>query len=293
VHAAFYQLPRQIDRWPSTSVIGAPLCDMSIMVVDPDRRVLPRGCPGELAVGGAGVMLGYLNRDELTRDRITVIEGQRVYLTGDLGVMTRSGELEYIDRLDSQVQVRGHRIELAEVERALLNSEYVDAACVLTLGEGVARHLVGFVVLRTDTPVTEILRFMRSQLPSYMVPARLVPVPGLPMTVNGKTARPALLSMAHSRDDATRRAEIDDFHQMEVQISRIWADVLGHRRFDRHTRFFDAGGSSALLLSVSHEVRTRLRVNDLDVVDLFEHCTPATLAAFLHQSDSPERKAIR
>jgi hypothetical protein len=103
------------------------------------------------------------------------------------------------------------------------------------------------------------------------------------MTVNGKTARAALLSMAHSRDDATRRAEIDDFHKLEVQISRIWVDVLGHRRFDRHTRFFDAGGSSALLLSVSHEVRTRLRVNDLDVVDLFEHCTPAALAAFLHQ----------
>jgi amino acid adenylation domain-containing protein len=292
VHAAFYQLPEHIDRWPSSSLIGAPLCDMSIMVVDPDRRVLPRGCPGELAVGGAGVMSGYLNRDELTRDRITVIAGQRMYLTGDLGVMTRSGELEYIGRIDSQVQVRGHRIELAEVEQALLNSAYVDGARVLAVGEGVARHLVGFVVLGTDTPVAEILRFVGSQLPSYMVPVRLVPVPGLPMTLNGKTDRAALLRAAR-RHPAPRCHKMDDLHDLEVQVSQVWADVLGHRHFDRDTRFFDAGGSSALLLRVSQEVRTRLRVNDLDVVDLFEHCTPAALAAFLHQPNDHERKAIR
>jgi amino acid adenylation domain-containing protein len=291
VHAAFYQLPQQIDRWPSTSVIGAPLCDTSIMVVDPDRRVLPRGCPGELAVGGAGVMTGYLNGNDLTRDRIAVIEGQRMYLSGDLGVMAPSGVLEYIGRIDSQVQVRGHRIELAEVERALLNSGYVDAARVLAVGEGVARHLVGFVVLGTDTPVVEILRFVGSQLPSYMVPARLVPVPRLPMTVNGKMDRAALLCAARSHH-APRRHAMDDFHDLEVQVSQVWADVLGHRHFDRDTRFFDAGGSSALLLSVSHEVRTRLQVDDLDVIDLFEHCTPAALAAFLHHSDSRERKAI-
>ena len=126
-----------------------------------------------------------------------------------------------------------------------------------------------------------------------MVPARIVPVSDLPITVNGKTDRAALLRAAHSHDTLPRRAEMDDFHELEVQISQVWADVLGHRHFDRDTRFFDAGGSSALLLRVSHEVRTRLRVNDLDVVDLFEHCTPAALAAFLHQPDSRERKAIR
>lgn len=296
VHAAFYQLPRQIDRWPANSVIGVPLCDTSIVVVDPDRRVLPRGCPGELAVGGAGVMAGYLNRDDLTRDRITVIDGQRSYLTGDLGVMTQSGELEYIDRIDSQVQVRGHRIELSEVERVLLNCEHVERACVVAVGEGMERHLVGFVVVRTTARIAEILRFARSYLPSYMVPGRVIPVSSLPITVNGKTDRAALVRAAQSYDNAPRaprRADLDDFAELEVQISQVWADVLGHRRFDRDTRFFDAGGSSALLLRVSHELRNRVRVDDLNVIDLFEHCTPAALATFLYQPDSQELEAIR
>jgi amino acid adenylation domain-containing protein len=293
VHAAFYQLPRQIDRWPARSVIGAPLCDMSIMVVDPDRRVLPRGCPGELAVGGAGVMAGYLNRDDLTRDRITVIDGQRVYLTGDLGVMTQSGELEYIDRIDSQVQIRGHRIELAEVERALLNCPHADRACVVPVGEGLERHLAAFVVVRTDVPTAEILRFACSHLPCYMVPARVIPVSDLPITVNGKTDRAALIRAAFNRQNGPGRADLDDLAELEVRISQVWADVLGHRHFDRDTRFFDAGGSSALLLGVSHEVQTRLRVDDLNVIDLFEHCTPAALATFLYQPDPQRQKVIR
>jgi amino acid adenylation domain-containing protein len=299
VHAAFYELPRQIDLWPPNSVIGAPLCHMSFVVVDPERRVLPRGCPGELAVGGAGVMAGYLNRDDLTRKRIAVIEGERMYLTGDLGVLTQSGELHYIGRIDSQVQVRGHRIELSEVERVLLKCAHVDRACVVAVGEGMERHLVGFVVVKADTPIAEILRFVRLYLPSYMVPARVIPVSEFPITVNGKTDRAALITATHRHDPVSRasgacqRADLDDLAELEAQISRVWADVLGHRRFDRDTRFFDAGGSSALLLGVSHEVQTRLRVDDLNVIDLFEYCTPAALATYLHQPVSLGRRTIR
>ena len=207
--------------------------------------------------------------------------------------MTRSGELEYIGRIDSQVQVRGHRIELAEVERALLNSGYVDAACVLAVGEGVARHLVGFVVLGTDAPVVEILRFVGSQLPSYMVPARLVPVPRLPMTVNGKMDRAALLCAAHSHHAPRRHARWTTSTIWRSRSARYGrtSSVTGISIATRDSS--TPAGRRRSLLSVSHEVRTRLRVNDLDVVDLFEHCTPATLAAFLHHSDSRERKAIR
>ena len=102
---------------------------------------------------------------------------------------------------------------------------------------------VGFVVVTTDAPIVEILRFVRSQLPSYMVPGRIVPVSDLPMTVNGRWTGPrcCVRRTATTLHGAT---QMDDFHELEVQVSQIWADVLGHRHFDRDTRFFDAGGSS-------------------------------------------------
>jgi hypothetical protein len=163
---------------------------------------------------------------------------------------------------------------------------------VVAVGEGIQRHLVGFVVVRPDVRTDEILRFARSYLPSYMLPTCVIPVSEFPTTTNGKTDRAALIRAAHSHNAASRRPDMDDLAALEIRISQVWADVLGHRCFDRDTRFFDAGGSSALLLGVIHEMQARLRVDHLDVIDLFEHCTPAALATFLSQPDSLPRKAV-
>lgn len=279
VHATHYRVPSDPAEFSGLSIIGRPLVDTTMSVVDGNRRVLPRGVPGELAIGGPGVMSGYLNRDDLTTARVVDIEGERTYLSGDYGYLDHSGELIYLGRYDTQIQIRGHRVELGEVEFALLNSPLVRNACALVDGEGVSSELIAFVVLDTDSDVEALRQSLRASLPGYMIPARVLAIPEMPKTMNGKADRDALrraLSEYHA--DGAHTPPSDD---LERQIADLWSELLGHDDFDSATRFFDAGGSSALLVAMATGIRTRLGVPDLDIVDLFEYCTPASLAGHL------------
>ncbi|ADG97810.1 amino acid adenylation domain protein [Segniliparus rotundus DSM 44985] len=294
IHSTFYQLPRDQRVWPEASVIGVPLADTSLAVVDGERRVVPRGCAGEIAIGGVSVMRGYLGQEALTRERVVAVEGQRMYLTGDLAMVGPGGELVYLDRIDSQVQVRGHRVELGEIERTLLDSGEVAGVCATANGEGVARELAAFVVLAPGGDVHRAREHIRSRLPSYMVPGRIVAVEALPLNANGKTDRIAVAALLEA--EAERRSENGSESRdqdLVAEVMRLWADVLDHDEFTPASRFFDVGGTSASLLRVSREIRSRFGVDELDVIDLFEHCTPAATAALLHERHRVTRVAAQ
>jgi amino acid adenylation domain-containing protein len=293
IHSTFYQLPHDQRFWPEASVIGVPLADTSIAVVDGERRVLPRGCAGEIAIGGVSVMRGYLGQEALTRERVVAVEGQRMYLTGDLALAGRDGGLVYLDRLDSQVQVRGHRVELGEIERTLLDSGEVAAVCAAANGSGVARELAAFVVLAPGGDPNRAREYLRSRLPSYMVPGRIVAVEALPLSLNGKTDRIAVAALLEA--DAERPSEnvsASRGQDVVAEVMRLWADVLDHHEFTQASRFFDVGGTSASLLRVSQKLRSRFGVDELDVIDLFEHCTPVATAKLLHERHRVTRVAV-
>ncbi|HEY4575789.1 MAG TPA: amino acid adenylation domain-containing protein, partial [Thermoanaerobaculia bacterium] len=187
---------RPLSRGEQRSVIGVPIPDLSLLVMDRNLRPAPIGFPGELVVGGAGLARGYLGRPDLTAERFVPDPsgrpGARLYRSGDLGRFLPDGDVEYLGRLDTQVKIRGFRVELGEIEAALVQAG-ARQAVVLVRENRADRRLVAYVT--GDATAAELRQSLRDRLPDYMVPAAFVALDALPLTVNGKVDRKALSSM--------------------------------------------------------------------------------------------------
>jgi len=192
VHVTAQEVGRREALAGSRSV-GTALPGWSVYVLDPHGRLLPPGAAGEICVGGAGVAAGYLGRTELTTERFgpDPFGGGRMYRSGDRGRLLPDGRLEHLGRLDDQVQLRGHRIELGEVRVRLLDAPGVGAAAVRLAkavpGDPATARIDGYVVFRgPDGDPDEVRRHAARFLPDYMVPSTVTPQPALPLTSNGK-----------------------------------------------------------------------------------------------------------
>ncbi|GGY14801.1 non-ribosomal peptide synthetase [Paludibacterium paludis] len=258
--------------------IGKPIRNTRLYVLDETGRVLPPGAVGELYIGGAGVALGYLNRPELTAERFvpdpfSADEGARLYKTGDLVRFDASGQLVYLGRKDHQVKLRGYRIELGEVEAALAAHPAVREAAAQIDERGGRRQLVAYAVL--DSEDTEgILDDLAQNLPAYMVPSILVPVPAMPLTTNGKVDREAL---ARLRPEPLREAPAVARSDMEKQLAAIWREVLNRDDIGIHDNFFELGGDSILSLQIVF--RARQAGLDMTPRTVFDHPSIARMAS--------------
>ncbi len=281
VHVTCRPLTRADVDGEVGSVIGVPIPDLSLHLLGPDGEPVPVGVPGEICVGGAGVARGYLNRPELTAERFVgdpFGEG-RLYRSGDLARRRADGELEYLGRADSQVKVRGFRIEPGEVEAALRALPGVRDAVVVARADGSGDlRLVGYVVGGEEgaPPADAMREALRGRLPEYMVPSALVPLEAIPLTANGKTDRAAL--PAPEGAAASAGAYVAPRTPEEEALAAIWAEVLGVERVGVHQDFFEAGGHSLLVMRVVSRVRERFRV-DLPLSAFFDAPTVAGLAA--------------
>src|SRR6185436_605534 len=239
------------------SVIGVPIPDWQVHLLDGRGRLVPFGVPGEIYVGGAGVARGYLNRPELTAARFLEHRFEdgtttRLYRSGDLARRLPSGEMEYLGRADDQVKIRGYRIELREIEGVLRGHPAVsDCAVVVRETHGADRRLVAYVVIHGDgdSPVESLREHARAQLPDYMVPPAFVRLDVLPLSPNGKVDRRALPSPDES-SYASSAVPVAPRTPVEQTIAGIWAKALGRRHVWVHDNFFEAGGHSLLAAEV-------------------------------------------
>jgi acyl-coenzyme A synthetase/AMP-(fatty) acid ligase len=175
--------------------IGAPHPGTELKVLGPDRRPVSQGEVGELAIGGRQLTSGYLGAPELTAERFPTIDGTRWYMTGDLAMQDSAGAFHHLGRVDNQIKIQGHRVELEDIEaqmRAVAGADQV-AAVAWPVEDGVARAIVCFVV-RSALPAGRIREALRSRLPSHMVPAAIHEVAALPLNANGKLDRRALIA---------------------------------------------------------------------------------------------------
>ncbi|WP_420127101.1 non-ribosomal peptide synthase/polyketide synthase [Longimicrobium sp.] len=255
VHVTYRLLSREDVFGGSGSPIGRAIPDLRLYVLDPSRRPVPVGVPGELYVGGAGVARGYLNRPELTAQRFIdnpFGEG-RLYRTGDRVRWLADGTLEYLGRLDEQVKIRGFRIELGEIEAALRQAPDVrDCTVIVREDEPGDRRLVAYVVGEAEA---EALRdLLRQSLPEYMVPAAFVALDALPLTANGKLDRKAL--PAPEGDAYARRSYEAPLGEVETALAEIWGEVLGVERVGRWDHFFELGGHSLLAIRLIGRMRS-------------------------------------
>lgn len=244
--------------------IGQPIANTQVHVLDPHGQPCPIGVPGEIAIGGDGVALGYLNRPELTAERFIADPfrnepGARLYRTGDRGRWRTDGVLEHLGRLDNQVKVRGHRIELGEIESALAQHPEVIRA-VVTVREdrpGDAR-LVAYIVPASTMPAASALRdHLRSSLPDYMVPQHFEAIDTIPLLPNGKVNRQALPA-PRLNDEAPSAAVQAPQTEAERVIAEVWATLLGTDQISTTDNFFDLGGHSLLAMRAITDINRRL-----------------------------------
>ncbi|WP_109125843.1 non-ribosomal peptide synthetase [Dyella sp. C11] len=275
--------------------IGTPIANTTIHVLDEHGQHCPIGVPGELCIGGTGVALGYLHREELTAERFPAdpfAPGARFYRTGDRARWLANGTLEHLGRLDFQVKLRGYRIEPGEIE-AVARTEPGVLDCVVVLRE-VAPHderLVLYAVCSEDEDSLwpKLRAQLASRLPSYMQPQHMVRLAALPRTPNGKTDRKALpppvLTATVAATDAEPGVSASD-DARERYLGQVWCRLVGADDVRASDNFFDIGGHSLLAIEMVTQVRkeTGVKLNLLDVAT-----SPlATLAAALPEGDLTE-----
>jgi amino acid adenylation domain-containing protein len=256
--------------------IGRPIANMRIYVLDRHGEPAPIGVPGEIYIGGVGVARGYLNQPELTierfaKDPFVSDAGARMYKTGDLGRWLPEGTIEFLGRNDFQVKVRGYRIELGEIEVRLREHADVRESVVLAREDSPGnRRLVAYYTGGESVGAAELGRYLKEQLPEYMVPAAFVRLEAMPLTPNGKLDRKALPTpetnaYAVSLYEAPRG-------KIEQILAEIWGKIFGLKQIGVHDDFFALGGNSLLVTRLIAEVHKSFS-QELSVAAFFQNPT--------------------
>ncbi len=272
-----------------TVSIGRPISNTQVYLLDAALEPVPVGVWGELYTGGDGLAWGYLHRPELTAERFiphpfSAEPGARLYRTGDRARWLPDGRIEFASRLDTQVKVRGFRIEPGEVEAALASHPGVSEAVVVSREDGAGgKRLVAYFVPRGDAPPTQELRaHLQSKLPEYMVPSVFVPLPALPLTPNGKVDRKALPAPRVEGSQAGQAGPVEPRTSMEQVVAEVFGTLLGVERVGVDDHFFQLGGHSLLATQAVSRLRETVG-RELPVRALFESPTVAQLAQRLEE----------
>jgi hypothetical protein len=294
VHVTYHRINAQ-DLIQRASLIGRPIPDLDLYILDRHLNPVPVGVPGELYVGGQGVAHGYLKRADLTDERFignpfgtranrTNHLYQRLYKTGDLGRYRTDGTVEYLGRIDHQVKVRGYRIELGEIETCISQQSGVQEAVVQAVADAQGdKQLVAWVVSQ-GSPIdpAELKTALRRKLPEYMVPSAYVLLGALPLTANGKVDTKALPSpdgaIAATSEYLAAR------NDTERRVVEIWERVLSHRPIGVRDNFFDIGGHSLLATQVVSRIREAFSV-ELALSAMFQDPTVEAMALHVLEAE--------
>ncbi|RKH16813.1 non-ribosomal peptide synthetase [Corallococcus sp. CA047B] len=273
--------------------IGRPFANSRMYLLDAQMQPLPIGVPGELYVGGDGLAQGYWGQAGLTAERFVpspfdTTPGARLYRTGDMARYAADGTIGFIGRNDSQVKIRGHRIELDEIKAKLLEHASVQAIELLVHEEDGNRQLVAYLTLTVPGAVgpEELRQHLKQHLPPYMIPSAFILLEAFPLTPNGKVDRKALPA-----PKGLQRAQQEDFvaprDEVERQLTAVWEELLSMRPIGVHDSFFDLGGHSLLAVRLTVRIREQLG-RTLPLATLFQGPTIEQLARAL-RDDAPAR----
>jgi amino acid adenylation domain-containing protein len=242
--------------------IGRPISNTQLYVLDRAMQPVPIGVAGELYIGGPGLARGYVNGPELTAQKFvphpfSSERGARLYKTGDLVRYLPDGAIEFLGRADFQVKVRGFRIELGEIENVLCRHPLVSEAAVIVRKMDGDKRLVGYYVSKNGAiAVDELRRYLKQNLPDYMVPAQLVPLPSMPLNANGKIDRQALpVPIDLERSDAST---VQAHSDLERDLQQVFQDVLGTKQVGVTDNFFEIGGHSLLAVKLFAQIEKKL-----------------------------------
>lgn len=276
--------------WEPVPSIGGPIANTQLYVVNEQFELLPLGEEGELYIGGDCLARGYLNRPELTAERFVPNpfgEG-RLYKTGDLVKWRADGALDFLGRLDHQVKIRGHRVELGEIEVALQRHPKIQQSVVVARGTSSAdKRLIAYSIAPEPPSAGELRSFLADSFPSYMIPAAFVFVESFPLTGSGKVDRKALPDL-----ELSPAAPTPSQHEGALgQVLSLWQELIGTAEaLSPDDAFLDVGGHSLLLPKLRDGLEKRFGV-ELSVVELFEYPTAKALAQRVSQPPPSSQKS--
>jgi enterobactin synthetase component F len=268
--------------------IGRPILNTRLYVLDVNQQPVQTGAVGELYIAGAGVAKGYLHHPQLTEVRFLADpfmgNGTRMYRTGDLVYWDDKGLLHFVGRADGQVKIRGHRVELGEIECQFVRHLAVAEAAVTVYSEqDSAPSLIGYVVMRPgmDASVDALLQHLGTFLPDYMIPAQLIVLDAMPLTPSGKLDRKALPVPARS----SKIAYAEPVTGIEKKLAALWQQVLGVERIGLHDNFFQLGGDSLKAAEIVARFPEHFGT-ELPLASLFEASTIGGLSTYLQRAGS-------
>ena len=277
--------------------VGRAIANTQIYILDPNFQPAPVGVPGEIFIGGEGVARGYLNRPELTAEKFVrspFNADARLYRTGDLGCFRADGTIEFLGRMDHQVKIRGHRVELGEIELVFSGHPAVRKIVVVAREDSPGdKRLVAYMVAAPDAKpsVTELRRLAQEKLPEAMMPSAFVFLDALPLTPNGKINRKALPAPENQRPEL-ETVYVAPRSELERSLAEIWQDLLHVEKAGLRDNFFDLGGNSLLVVRAQARLREALG-QDVPIVKLFQYPTISALANFLSERRQPPPEKVR
>jgi amino acid adenylation domain-containing protein len=300
--------------------IGKPIANYRVAILDPNHRLVPIGVPGELCIAGPGVTRGYLNNPELTFKGFMIYKSpntnnqkflrggpggavfsksappgrrrQKIYRTGDLARWLPNGNIGFLGRIDTQINIRGFRVELGEIENHLLKHENVRAALVLVKEINKENsepadhsHLCAYIAAGKELSIPGLKEYLSTYLPDYMIPSYYVLLERMPLTPNGKPDIKALDS--YEPVSAARAEYIAPTTEAEIIISGIWKELLHLERISIHDNFFDIGGNSMLLLKATNKLREAFNFKgEIPFMLMFQYTTIDSLSRYLGREDA-------
>ena len=275
------------------NIIGKPISDTTVYILDKQLRLLPIGVPGEICIGGAGLAQGYLNSPALTAEKFVDnphVPGTKMYRTGDLGRWLADGNIEFIGRKDDQVKIRGFRVELGEIEAALQSHPDVEAAVLTAQPNPYGQlELVAYITAGKALSTADLQTYLGKQLPAYMVPGYFVQLEAMPLSANGKVDRKQLPGVAGMA--LTASAEyVAPRNETEEKLVQIWQSVLGRDKIGVKDNFFELGGHSLNVTQVISRIGNVFQVK-VNIQNIFKNPTIEHLVEeILFVKDQEEKK---
>jgi amino acid adenylation domain-containing protein len=293
VHVTYRVVHESDTQDEQDSLIGVPIPDLQVHLLDTELLPVADGEVGEICVGGGGVAHGYLNRPELTDERFVRDPfgppGAKLYRSGDLAKRRADGELVYLGRGDNQVKINGFRIELGEVEAAISDFPGVQQVCAIghTADDGRQALAAYFVMSGEDKPTSgDMSRFLSQRLPAQMMPSFYIQMDAIPLTGNGKVDRTALPKpTTGSKAARTGEQASTSGSPLQNQIAQVWCEVLKASQVGLDDNFFDIGGTSVLLATVRSQLQEKLG-RSIPVTWMFEFTTVRALAGRLDEASN-------
>ncbi|MGM7721814.1 amino acid adenylation domain-containing protein [Metabacillus sp. Hm71] len=273
--------------------VGKPLANRRIYILDKEMNPLPIGVKGEICISGLPLARGYLNNPEMSKGKFIqdpFEKGSRLYKTGDMGKLLHDGNIQVLGRMDDQIKIRGHRIEIGEIEAALNKlDQIVDSAVVVKADETNEKYLAAYYASAVDSSLdpSEMRRILQSKIPEYMIPSFFIEMEKLPLNPNGKIDRKSLSAM-QIKVEMTDGYEMP-YNETQLKLASIWENILGVDGVGINHSFFEMGGQSLKAITLASEIHREFHV-ELPLIQVFTSPTIKELAVCIEELTEKEGK---